>query len=255
VQKDFKTKGIQSVERAFFILERFKEYPEGVTLTELSNVTGVSKSNLQKYLASFLNLDVLHFDDGTKKYNFSSKLIELGLSALRKKDIVSIVDPYMVKIKEELNHSSILALWSKDGPIIVKYQGSGKSINVEIELGYRPPLLVSSVGKCFAAYLSNNHVKTLYDKNIEEYNLEPKIIEKQLNEVKEKGFAYRETQFGGLPGNHTIACPIFNYSGNIVGVIGMIGFSHDLNLEMDGEEVKMLKKVSVDISGELLHVK
>lgn len=252
-RKEIRTKGIQSVERAFSILEKFKEYPEGITLTELSKETGVSKSNLQKYLSSFLNLDILYFEEKTKAYNFSLKLIDLGLNALRKKDITTIVDSYMNQIKEELNHASILALWSNEGPIIVKYQNSGKSINVEIEVGYRPPLLVSSVGKCFAAFLPKEKTEELYNQDIEDKKLNIESIESQLQEVREKGFAYRETQFGDLPGNHTLACPIFDYTGDIVAVIGMIGFSHDLNLAVDGEEVNMLKNVAEKASKELVH--
>ncbi len=253
-RKEIRTKGIQSVERAFSILEKFKEYPEGITLTELSKETGVSKSNLQKYLSSFLNLDILYFEEKTKAYNFSLKLIDLGLNALRKKDITTIVDSYMNQIKEELNHASILALWSNEGPIIVKYQNSGKSINVEIEVGYRPPLLVSSVGKCFAAFLPKEKTKELYNQDIKDKKLNIESIESQLQEVRKKGFAYRETQFGDLPGNHTIACPIFDYNGDIVAVIGMIGFSHDLNLAVDGEEVKMLKNVAEEASKDLTYL-
>src|SRR5699024_7617368 len=188
-RKGIKTKGIQSVERAFSILDTIKKFPDGLTLTELSNETNVTKSNLKKY-----------FDETNKKYKFSLKLIDLGLNALRKKDIAALIDPYMNEIKEELSHASILALWSDEGPIIVKYLNSGKSINVEIEVGYRPPLLVSSVGKCFAAFLPKETIENLYNQDLEEKNLKSEIIESQLEEVREKGFAYRETQFGDLPG-------------------------------------------------------
>lgn len=254
-RKGIKTKGIQSVERAFSILDTIKKFPDGLTLTELSNETNVTKSNLQKYLASFLSLDVLYFDETNKKYKFSLKLIDLGLNALRKKDIAALIDPYMNEIKEELSHASILALWSDEGPIIVKYLNSGKSINVEIEVGYRPPLLVSSVGKCFAAFLPKEIIENLYNQDLEEKNLKSEIIESQLEEVREKGFAYRETQFGDLPGNHTIACPIFDRTGEVAAVVGMIGFSHDLNLAIDGKEVKKLKKVAENVSKELAYLR
>src|SRR5699024_11210947 len=152
-RKGIKTKGIQSVERAFSILDTIKKFPDGLTLTELSNETNVTKSNLQKYLASFLSLDVLYFDETNKKYKFSLKLIDLGLNALRKKYLTDLIDPYMNEIHEEISHAFILALWLEEGPIIVKYLSSGKSLDVEIEVCYRPPLLLSSVGKRFAPFL------------------------------------------------------------------------------------------------------
>ncbi|SFE53916.1 IclR family transcriptional regulator [Alteribacillus iranensis] len=252
-QRVLKTKGIQSLERAVYILEEIKNNRAPITLTELSHKTSMSKSSLQKYLVSFLKLDMLHYDEATRTYSLGSKLIDLGLNALNRIDIISIIDPFLLKIKEELNQSSILALWTEQGPIIVKYQSSGRSINVEIEIGYRPPLLVSSVGKCFAAFLPDEVTKNLVDIEISSYQLEEEAIVKELTAIREKGFATRESQFGDLPGNQTIACPVFDHTGKAVAVIGLIGFTHDFNTASDSTEVVKLKEISRNVSELLAH--
>lgn len=252
-QKLIKTNGIQSLERAVYILDEIKNNYDSITLTELSHRTSMSKSSLQKYLVSFLKLDVLHYDEATKTYNFGSKLIDFGLNALNRIDVISITDPFLVRIKEELNQSSILALWTEQGPIVVKYQSSGRSINVEIEIGYRPPLLISSVGKCFAAFLPNQLTKNLFNEEISAYNLDEGTIIEELSYIKEKGFASRDGQFGNLPGSHTIASPIFDYTGKAIAVIGLIGFTHDFNTANNSNEVIKLKEITKHISKLLAH--
>ena len=247
-QRSLKTKGIQSLERAVYILDEIKKNGNPITLTELSHRTSMSKSSLQKYLVSFLKLDVLHYEVATKTYNFGFKLIDLGFSALNRIDVISIIDPFLVKIKEELNQSSVLALWTEQGPIIVKYQNSGRSINVEIEVGYRPPLLISSIGKCFATFLPDQITKSLFDKEISAYNLDEADILKELSYIKEKGFASRDSQFGNLPGSHTIASPIFDYTGKAIAVMGIIGFTHDFNTALNSKEVIELKEITKSIS-------
>lgn len=252
-ERILKTKGIQSLERAVYILDEIKDNSGPITLTELSHRTSMSKSSLQKYLVSFLKLDMLHYEEATKTYNFGSKLIDLGLYALNTIDVISMIEPFLVKIKEELNQSSILALWTEQGPIIVKYQSSGRSINVEIEVGYRPPLLISSVGKCFAAFLPDQVIKNLYDKEISAYNLDEESIIKELSYIKEKGFASRDSQFENLPGSHTLASPIFDYTGKAIAVIGLIGFTHDFNTANNSNEVIKLKEITKHISKLLAH--
>jgi len=252
-QRSLKTKGIQSVERAVYILDEIKNNGDPITLTELSHRTSMSKSSLQKYLVSFLKLDMLHYEEATKTYNFGFKLIDLGFSALNRIDVISIIEPFLVKIKEELNQSSILALWTEQGPIIVKYQGSGRAINVEVEVGYRPPLLISSIGKCFAAFLPDQVTKDVFNNEISAYNLDKESIIKELSYTKENGFASRDRQFEKLPGSHTIASPIFDYSGKAIAVMGVVGFTHDFNTTANSNEVIKLKEITKHISKLLAH--
>lgn len=252
-QRTLKTKGIQSVERAVYVLDEVKNNGGPITLTELSHRTSMSKSSLQKYLVSFLKLDVLQYEEATKTYSFGFKLIDFGLNALKKIDVVSMIDPFMVKVKEELNQSSILALWTEQGPIIVKYQGSGRSINVEIEVGYRPPLLISSIGKCFAAFLPDYVTKSLFNTEISAYNLDEEAIIKELGYIKENGFASRDREFENLPGSHTIASPIFDYTGKPIAVMGLVGFTNDLNTTSDSKEVIKLIEITKHISKQLAH--
>src|SRR5699024_601400 len=131
----------------------------------------------------------------------------------------------------EFNESSVLALWTEEGPMIVKYQSSGRSVNVEIKIGYSPPLLISSIGKCFAAYLPHQTIKLIFEAEINRYGLDEKTVIEELNDIKEKGIASRDSHIGYLPGSQSMASPIFDYTGNIIGVLGIVGFAEDLNLE------------------------
>src|SRR5699024_10415909 len=132
--------GIQSIERGTMVLDEIKKSEKPLTLTELSHQVHMSKNGLKKYLISFVRVGILTFDEETKTYSFGYKLIEFGLNALNRFSIFSIIEPYMMQIKNEINQSSALAVWTEKGPVIARYQSGGKSVNVEIEVGYYPPL-------------------------------------------------------------------------------------------------------------------
>lgn len=241
-------KGIQSVEHAIFILDQVKKAKKPLTLTELSTMTGMSKSRLQKYLVSFVKLALLTLNEKEKTYNLGPKLIELGLSAQRQFDIISVIAPFLLEIKEELNQSSLIAFWTEQGPTIVNYQGSGRIINVGIEVGSYTPLLKSSVGKCFAAFLPEHLTKELFDYELVRYELDRDEVVKELNEIRALGFSYRDRNFGDLPGNVSAAAPVFDHSDQVAAVVCIIGFEGDLNVDRNSKAVNKLKEVVENVS-------
>mgnify|MGYP001254007434 CR=1 FL=1 len=252
-QSILKGQGIKSVENAIIILEAVKNSEVPLTLTELSNRSNLSKNNLKKYLVTFVNNGVLNFDEETKTYDFGAKLVEFGLNALNRLDIHSKIEPYMLQIRDEFNESSVLAIWTEKGPMISKYQSSGNSINVEIEVGYYPSLLGGSVGKCFAAFLPNERTIDLQREEIQRYNLDPDDVIQELKQIKEAGFASRDDYFGDLPGGTSISCPIFDHTGEMIAAIGIIGFAHNLNTDPTSSIGKRLKQIADKVSTRLAY--
>src|SRR5690625_4824158 len=213
-KKKANTTGIQSIERAIHILEAIKKRKSPITLTELAELVGMGTSSLQKYLFSFVKTGVLTFDEKSKVYTLGPKLIELGLSALNSLDDISHIYPYLEKIRDKYNQSSALAVWTEHGPMIVKYQKSKRSINVHIEEGFSPPLLVSSIGKCFAAFLPFETIQEQYKREIEKYGLDEKKLSKDLEKIRTNKLSIRDTNVTELPGKVTISSPIFNNESN-----------------------------------------
>lgn len=240
--------GIKSVESALHILDKVKAASEPPSLTQLSHETHMSKSQLQKYINSFLKLGVLSIYKKNKVYTLGPKLIELGSHARHQVDVLSMIDPFMLEIKNEINQSSAVTLWTEKGPMISKYQSSGKSINVEMEVGYYPPLLKSSVGRCFAAYLSAEHTEMIMDEEIKNYNLNKKQVMEDLKPIKKLGFSSRGSSFNDLPGDHSISVPIFDHFGEMIAAVSVIGFSDDLNVNPQSNDVEKVKKITNEIS-------
>jgi len=252
-QKFPTSQGVQSVEIGIIILEALKDNENPMTLTELSKKLNMTKNRLKKYLVSFVRGGVLVFDNEHKTYRFGPKLIELGLNALNRLNIFSIIKPYMLQIKNKTSQSSALAIWTENGPIIAKYQRGNRPINVDIEVGYYPPLLGSAVGKCFAAFLPSQFTKELIDKEIITYDLDKRLVIEELNDIKEKEFSVRDSYFGDLPGNHSIACPIFDHSGMIIAAVCILGFTNDLDTSEQSYDVQTLKEVTRKISNQFAY--
>ncbi|WP_240373994.1 IclR family transcriptional regulator [Bacillus piscicola] len=250
-EKEKKIQGIQSVENAFSILDCIKQSPEPLTLSDIARLTNMSKSRVQKYIVSFLRVEALVQDKTTHTYRFGSKLLEVGLQALRDNDIVSISDSYLKEIRRELNQSSALNIWTQEGPVVVKYESSGQPISVEIQVGYRPPILRSATGKCFAAFMESDQIDEFIKKEIQQYNLDRAAVENELKKIRENGYSLRDTVHEGVPGGSAITAPVFSDSGSMLAVISIIGFSGNLRTEPHAKEVQKLKEITSRLSKEM----
>lgn len=240
--------GIQSIEKASVILEKVKASSHPINLTDLAKRTEISKNNLKKYLISFIRTGFLVFDETNKTYSLGPKLISLGLTALNHMDIFSFIDAYVVNLKNKLNKSVAVAIWADNGPIISKYQRSDNPVNIHIEIGYAPPLLLSSVGKCFAAFSPAEITEASIEKEIQEYRLNKKDIEEELKAISEKGYAYRDREYEHIPGNRSIAAPVFDALGEISAVVCVLGFTSDLAVTEESTDVQTLKRITKSAS-------
>src|SRR5690625_424997 len=251
-EKKREVQGIQSVEHAFFILDTIKKSKEPLTLSDISRLTNMSKSRVQKYINSFLKLEALVRSDQDYTYSFGSKLLEFGVHALKSNDIIEMSDYFLKEIRNELNQSSALNIWTQNGPLIVKSEPSGEPISIDIQPGYRPPILKSATGKCFAAYMEASKIKDFIEKDIQQYNLDRTEIEKELEEVRNNGYSFRDTTEEGVSGGVAITCADLRKSGNILDALSIIGFHDGLNTSPDSKEVQKLKEVTSNLS-KMLH--
>ena len=69
---------IQSVDRAFQLLETISLHPQGLSLTELVNQTQLNKSTAYRLLSSLIAHGYVIKDSRSNTYHISLKLYEIG---------------------------------------------------------------------------------------------------------------------------------------------------------------------------------
>lgn len=242
------SKGIQSLEFAFEILDHIKQSNDSISVTELAKGMNVSKSKLHRYLVSFVRLGVLIQNKSTYLYSMGPKLVELGLSALNKFDVTSVSEPYIIELAKKINQSFALAIWTDKGPMVVKYYKSKQPINVEVQVGFYTPLLKSAAGKCFASFLPKEQTHELMEKELKEHQLDREEIEEEFKAIRQSKLSYRDIPYSSIPGSKAVASPIFNYSGEIVATLILIAFSEVDELNESSQEIMMLGETAANIS-------
>ena len=84
------SKPIQSLHRAFEILELLSECPSGMALTVLAQQTGLSKSTTHRFLSSLREMGYVAQDANTGKYRQTLRMFEIGSRSVRALSILEI---------------------------------------------------------------------------------------------------------------------------------------------------------------------
>ncbi|GAB7386947.1 IclR family transcriptional regulator [Bacillaceae bacterium] len=248
MEQEIKGHGIQSLELGIEILKKIAQAGKPLTITEIANLCGMSKSKLHRYLTSFCRTGFL-VKSPELRYSLGTELILLGLKASESIDVKEKAAPYLSKLREILNETVALSLWGENGPFFIRWEESNRAINIGIKVGTQVSVLKSTAGKVFVAFLPEDRTERLVKKEIEKYDIDPEDLQKELAQVREEGYSITEGTL--IPGISAISCPVFGQDGEIVAVITVVGLVGVLDISEKSPVIRLLKEQCLALSREM----
>lgn len=238
-------KGIKSIETGFQIIEQVSKSDHPLTITELSELTGMPKSQLHRYLISLCRINVLERGDDLR-YSLGHKLVSIGLKALRDIDIQERAYPFIKRLNEKLDETVALAVWIKDeGPTFISWEESKKPININVRIGSLVPLTNNATGNIFLAYYNREQTSDLIEREIQEKKVDVGELNTLIENVKKDGYGFTTNY---LPGISAISAPVFNQHDELVAAITIVGLSESLDVSKTSVVTKNLKETAKDLS-------
>ncbi|MCA1028020.1 IclR family transcriptional regulator [Cytobacillus kochii] len=242
--KNQKQATIQSIQVGMRIIDLLVASGEPLRLSDIQEKTGITKSNLYKYLNTFTELDILYKDKHNGQYQLGSKLIEYGVAAIGQEDVISRVLPYLKDLSQQLDNTCLLTTWTYNGPIISKIWNPGHAYNIGAQLGsLLPPL--SSTGKIFESFLDSATTKDW----IKVMGKEGKgnVVE-EINRVRQERIAFANEPL--IPTVSSVSIPIFNYNQELLSAITVVGFSESIPKDPSADKSQSIIKVGKEISAQ-----
>ncbi|OMP66499.1 IclR family transcriptional regulator [Domibacillus epiphyticus] len=246
--KDEEKKGIQSIESGFSIVKAVSLADEPLTITELSKLCDMPKSQIYRYLISLCRIGFLEKGPDLR-YSLGNELTSIGLHAMKKVDIRVKALPYIKKLNELLDETVALAIWiEKEGPIFITWEESRKPININVRIGSVVPLATSATGNVFAAFYPPEKTKELIDRELRNNHMERSALDSLLSTVKKDQYAYTESH---LPGITAISAPVFDQKKDLVAALSIIGLSGVLDSSKNSIATTQLLKTAEELSSKL----
>lgn len=150
--------GVQSLERAFDLLERMADAGGEVGLSELSASSGLPLPTIHRLMRTLVVCGYVR-QQSNRRYALGPRLIRLGESASRL--LGTWARPYLARLVEETGETANMALLDGDEIVYVAQVPSKHSMRMFTEVGRRVLPHSTGVGKALLAGFPADEVRAL----------------------------------------------------------------------------------------------
>jgi IclR family transcriptional regulator, KDG regulon repressor len=243
--------GIQSLERAFAILEEVARKREGISLAELSKAVGLHNSTTFHLVKTMVQLGYVSQMRDSKRYRVGSRLFTLAAGALEENAFLELATPVLEKLTRETGEAAHFAIRSgNDIVVIARTAGSGM-LQLSDRAGATRPAHATALGKVLLAALPPQELaQFLAGMEMRRYTpntiVGREALLRELEDVRRKGIAFDDGEFDAEL--RCVAVPVYDFAGRVAGAIGISGPIWRLSLQSLQDKAKQARDSAAELS-------
>lgn len=246
--------GIQSIERAFAILEDVARHREGINLADLAKSVGLHNSTTFHLVKTMMQLGYVSQVKDSKRYRIGSRLFTLAAGALDENALLAAATPVLEKLTAETGESGHFAIRSSNEIVVVARTAGSGMLQLADRTGATRPAHATALGKVLLAALSPEQLaQFLSGMEMRRYTaktiVEREVFLRELEEVRKKGIAFDDGEFDAEV--RCVAVPVHDFAGRVAGAIGISGPIWRLSLQSLQEKAKQVRESAAELSAEL----
>jgi len=213
---------VQSLERAFAVLDEVARRPAGVTA--LAERVGLPKSTVARLLATLEELEAVERVDGTR-WRIGPAVAALASAASPERGLIAAARPLLAALVAELGEDAGLGLPDGNAILYVDQVESDNPVQVRDWTGTRAPLHAVPSGLVLLAEWPEDALDAYLRGGLPALTrrtvTDPVLLRARLVEVRRAGYAWGLEEFA--EGIDSVAAPIRDARGKAVAAIHVHG--------------------------------
>jgi DNA-binding IclR family transcriptional regulator len=245
--------GVQSIERAFAIVEEIARNRDGITLAELSKRVGLHSSTAFHLVRTMVGLGYIRQVKDSKRYRVGRGLFALAAGAFDENEIVSLALPVLEGLARQTGETAHLAARMNDRVVILARSAGPGALQVAERAGVVRPAHCTALGKVLLAALPDIELDQFLARAEMVPHTAKSIIDRErlrleIVDVRRRGIAYDDAEFDEEV--RCVAAPIRNFSGIIIAAIGISGPIWRLSINALQDKGKVTHEAAERLSAE-----
>lgn len=233
------------------VLELLGDEPCPLGISDISKKTGINKNMIFRTLNT-LELDGWVIADISGRYSLTLRPFRTASRAVNKTSLVSTALPIITELWEKFGESTYLGIFHGDSVMYLSHLDSRQSVKVAGEVGGTYPLYCTAPGKVLLAHATDSFISeylTHERTKLTENTITNKAdLLNELALIRQNGYALDREEYSR--GIVCLAAPVFDYTGNVAGVIGCsfstVYFGFDSVFNRFGTDIlESAKKISL----------
>lgn len=216
--------GVQSIDRAVAILRCFDARRPTLGITDIARATGLSTTTTHRLLVA-LEANRLIRRTSDRRYGLGPLLVQLARSGAMPTTLRDAALPVMTALRDEVDETVGLheLLPSGERAVVDQVESHHELRRTYTEFGTPIRLTHGAPGKAILAMLPVELQDHWLSRPIESITAttitDPDELRAELAGVRRRGWA--ESKGERTPGIRTVAAPIFDHTGAVVGALGL----------------------------------
>jgi IclR family acetate operon transcriptional repressor len=241
--------GVQSLERAFDLLEAMADAGGVIGLSRLAQESGLALPTIHRLVRTLVDLGYVR-QEPSRQYSLGPRLIRLGESASRLLGTWS--RPYLSRLVDALGESANLAMLDGDQVVYVGQVQSRQSMRMFTEVGRRVYPHCTAVGKALLAHLPPRDVHALLGRvgmpaQTEHTITDPTRFAEEIDRVRAQGYAIDDGE--QEIGVRCVAVPVLGTSNHLA--VSVSGPAPRMTPDVVEKAVPLLRQAAEGLANEL----
>lgn len=249
---------VPNLEKGLSVLEYLSVHTKGKSLQEIKDVLSISQTTAYRILNTLVRLDYVFYNEETRLYKLSMKMLNLGFRTLNEHNLLETVLPHLRDLRDVVEETACLGVLGDEKGVFIEQAQGTHAFHFVLSPGKSFDLHCSAPGKAIMAYLPKTVMRRYLAKmKFTKYN-EKTITNKEdylaeLDKVREQGYALDMEE--ELSGVICVGAALFNFTGYPCGAIWVSGPKDRLNSVIFQNAIKSVKETAKRISQDLGYLK
>lgn len=218
--------GVQSLGRAFAILEEVARHREGIGLAELSKRVGLHNSTTFHLAKTLVSLGYMRQERDSKRYRVGRPLFALAASALDEIEMVNLATPILEDLSRESGESGHFAVRMGDFVVVIARTTGTGAFQLTDRVGVVRPAHSTALGKIILASLRPDQLKRFLERvelkpSTRKSITDPTTLLREIAEIRRDAIAFDDGEFNAEV--RCVAVPVYNFTGEVIGALGISG--------------------------------
>ena len=217
-------KTIQSVDRAARILKLLASGPRRLGVSELADRLEMTRPTVHGLLQTLQAHGLVEQDRESDKYQLGAGLLQLGVSYLDLNELRGRSIVHAERLATRTDAAVRVGVLHGPSAVVVHHVFRPDASLQILEVGAQLPAHASALGKAMLAYRPPDVLARLLEQEpprLTARTLSAKGLRADLASTRERAYARERDE--AVLGESSIAAPIFDHAGQVVGAIGVVG--------------------------------
>ena len=241
---------IRAVERALDVLMCFTSQTPELSMTEISEMTGINKSTVHRLLATLEGKRFVERDAVTGVYRPGIRLVQMAFLTMEHNDLRRLAAPFLHNLCDQFRENVNLSVLDEADVVYLDVIESPQRVKLAAVPGQRLPAFCTASGKSMLAFLPEEKIRDILARGMPQYTHNTLTSEEafweNIRKTREQGYATSEQEFED--GINAIAAPICNHPIASVSIAGpAYRLTRERMIEIGPHLLATVKKITQEV--------